>query len=68
MIPLSDDEAIARMNVAQLEKGHVLTTREQYQQWVRRYREAGSNAVISPMDYPPISTTTINTIPFHRTA
>jgi site-specific recombinase XerD len=28
------------MNVAQLEKGHVLTTREQYQQWVRRYRHA----------------------------
>lgn len=40
MNPLSDDEAIARMNIAQLEKGHVITTREQYQQWVRRYREA----------------------------
>jgi site-specific recombinase XerD len=40
MNALSDDEAITRMNVAQLEKGHVITTREQYQQWVRRYREA----------------------------
>jgi site-specific recombinase XerD len=39
MTPLTDDEAITRMNVAQLEKGHAQTTRDQYQQWVRRYRD-----------------------------
>ncbi len=45
MSPLSDDEAIARMNVAQLEKGHAVTTREQYQQWVRRYRDARKSQI-----------------------
>jgi len=33
------------MNVAQLEKGHVQTTREQYQQWVRRYRDARKSQI-----------------------
>jgi site-specific recombinase XerD len=45
MTPLPDDEAIARMNVAQLEKGHAQTTRDQYQQWVRRYREARKSRI-----------------------
>lgn len=33
------------MDVAQLEKGHAPTTREQYQQWVRRYRDARKGGV-----------------------
>lgn len=39
MIPLSDDEAISRMEAAQLQVPHKKTTRDQYQQWVRRYRD-----------------------------
>ena len=45
MNPLSDDEAFAKMYVAQLEKGHRCTTRDQYQQWVRRYRDARKGKV-----------------------
>lgn len=44
---MSDDEAVMKMNIAQLEKGHVLTTRDQYQQWVRRYRAARRNRICS---------------------
>lgn len=47
MTPLSDDEAICRMDVAQCEEGHALSTREQYQQWVRRYREARKARTVS---------------------
>lgn len=46
MTPLTDHEALSRMEAAQLEEGHALTTREQYQQWVTRYREARKQRIV----------------------
>lgn len=40
MTTMTDDEAVFKMNEAQLRAGHALTTRDQYQAWVRRYRRA----------------------------
>jgi site-specific recombinase XerD len=34
------------MDAAQLQKGHAGTTREQYQQWVRRYRDARKRGIV----------------------
>lgn len=45
MIPLTDEVAISRMEEAQLKVPHKKTTRDQYQQWVRRYREARKSKI-----------------------
>lgn len=45
MTLLTDNEAVTQMNIAQLKKGHSKTTRDQYQQWVRRYRFARQSKI-----------------------
>jgi site-specific recombinase XerC len=44
MTTMTDDEAVFKMNEAQLKTGHALTTREQYQAWVNPKTVRHSNA------------------------
>ncbi len=46
---LSDDEARILMNAAQLETGHSPNTREQYQAWVKRYRNAPKGRICADL-------------------
>ena len=39
MKPLTDEDAKRRLEIAELEEGHVKTTRDQYWAWVDRYRK-----------------------------
>jgi hypothetical protein len=49
MTPLTDHEAKEKMLAAQLEAGHLQTTREQYGAWVSRYRKARQDRTVSDL-------------------
>lgn len=46
MPPLTDREAIIALRNAQLEAGHLVTTRKQYRAWVMRYRAARKSRLV----------------------